>query len=226
VRTLPIVCVLLLLIAGLPLRADPTSQEKDWLEHVLLGTNPASPGVACSRWTKAPRVSAFGASKVQAKALEAALEQFDEPLLKTPIGKLALGKPNDDEAELKVHFAPEKEFPNLAKKYDFRFEKGNNRTYVWVWWNANRELTKAVALVPAAAKGDELTRLALRELARALGLIGESPEFADSVFFRKDQLATTLTSLGRRDKKLIVFLYNKIAPGDKLPQVQAQYKSW
>src|SRR5258707_1077231 len=130
------ISILALLIAALPLRADPTSQEKDWLEHVLLGTNPASPGVACSRWNK------------------------------------------------------------------------------------------AVALVPAAAKGDELTRLALRELARALGLIGESPEFADSVFFRKDQLATVSTSLSRRDKKLIVFLYNKIAPGDKLPQVQAQYKSW
>jgi len=208
-----------------PLRVDPTNQEKEWSEHVLLGVNPASPGAACKRWIKRPQVSAFGANGGQAKALEWALELLNETLLATPIGKIDLGKPYDDEADLKVHFAPEQEFANLAKKYDFRFEKGN-RTFFWVWWNAKRELTKGVALVAADAEGDELKRFTLRELTRCLGLIGESAEFENSIFYRKGQLGTSSTSLSRRDKKLIIFLYNKVPLGAKLPALQAQYKSW
>ena len=217
--------IALLLPAASSLRADPTSQEKEWLEHVLLGTNPASPGVSCHRWISAPRVSAFDAKPAQKKALEAAIQHVNETLMTTTAGKLELGKPNDDEAELKIHFAPEKEFPNLAKKYDFRFEKGN-RTYVWVWWNNRNELIKAVGLVPSDAKGDDLKRFALREVTRALGTLGESTEFEDSIFYRKGQVGSPATSLSQRDRKLITFLYTKVPPGAKLPELQALYKSW
>ena len=215
-----------LFLAG-PVRAtEPTDQEREWLEHILLGTNPASPGVACVRWVKKnPTVTTFGASHQQTKAVEAALETLNEIMLATPIMKVELGKPSDKEADIKVHFAPEREFPALAKKYDFRYEKGH-RTYIYVFWNGKRELTQAVALIPADAKGDELKRFVLREVTRSLGFPGTSPEFNDSIFFEKERLGTAASDLSRRDRKLINFFYNKVEPGMKQPQLRAQYKFW
>ena len=97
---------------------------------------------------------------VYARTGEAAVDELNGVLESTPVKKIELLKPKDDAAEIKVHYAPAKEFPDLAKKYDFKFEKGQH-TYAWVWWNGKSELAKAVALIPADAKGDPLKTYAL-----------------------------------------------------------------
>ncbi|MFL5338672.1 MAG: DUF2927 domain-containing protein [Gemmataceae bacterium] len=218
-------CVLLVACPAVA-RADPTEPEKAWLERVLLGTNPASPGVYCVRWVKkTPTVSAFGAKLGQAKAVEDAVESLNLVLDTTPIKKLELAKPDDKEADIKVHFAAEKEFANLGKKYDFKAEKGK-KTYAYVFWNARRELTSGIVLIPSDSRGDELKHYVLREMTRALGFQGKSPEYADSIFYEKDKASTSAADLNRRDRKLVNFLYNHIEPGMKLKEVQAQYKHW
>ena len=214
----------------LPLCADPTPEERKWLEQVLFGAGPQRDERVCRRWTRTPKVALVRASAEQKKASEEAVKHLNEALAGTPIFKLDLpGKEPrpgaEAEADIRIHFAPEKELADVAQKYEFKYVRGN-RGFYWAWWNDRHEMTKVVVLIADELKGAELRSMVLKELVQALGLPFESPAFSDSIFYRDGPRETRATQLSPRDRKLIVLFYNRIKPGATLAEARGEFRNW
>jgi hypothetical protein len=202
--------------------ADPTEAEKRFVELALLNGDPAQ---MCTRWTKTPTLSLFGATPAHAKAVAAALPQFNDILVKTSVVAITLDKPQKADADVKFHFAAAKDLPGVAKKHDLTFPKGGRGMY-GLWWNGKGELARAVLLMDASVKGEDMTACVVTLLAHSLGVNHESAEFADSVFYRLKGGNPSAAALSAVDKKLLGFLYNQLQPGAKLADVRAAYKNW
>jgi hypothetical protein len=214
--------VALIVLTPLGARADPTTAEKRYVELALLNGDPAQ---MCTRWTKTPKLSLFGATAAQTKAVTAALPQFNDILVATSVVGITLDKPSAAEADIKFHFAAARDLPAVAKKYDLTFPKGGRGLY-GLWWNGKGELDRAVVLADADLKGDDLKRCVVTLLAHSMGVNHESHEFGDSVFNRLKGGNPSATALSAEDKKLLAFLYNQLQPGAKLADVRAAYKNW
>src|SRR5262249_54345089 len=142
----------------------------------------------CHRWARTPKVALVRASPEQKKAAEEAVKHLNEALAGTPIFKLELlgkeARPGAEaEADIRIHFAPEKELADVAQKYDFKYARGN-RGFYRAWWNERHEMTKAVVLIADELRGADLRSMVLKELVQSLGLAFESPAFSDSIFYR------------------------------------------
>src|SRR5438034_321830 len=73
-----------------PRGADPTPEERKWLEQVLFGPGPQRDERVCQRWTRTPKVALVRASPEQKKAAEEAVKHLNDALAGTPIFKLDL----------------------------------------------------------------------------------------------------------------------------------------
>lgn len=200
--------------------ADPVLR---WVEGVTLGPEFGGGGKVCSRWVTAPTLSVFGGGDVQRKVVEDVLAHLNETLAETPIKKVELLPPDDESASVRVYFAPLAEFPSLAKKHNFKYVEGN-WGYFWTFWR-NNEINRAyVLLATDKLRGDTLRHFALEEITQTLGLMNDSPESPDSVFYSKWGDGGGAQQLSELDRKLIVFFYNHVRPGDGPAQVRAAYR--
>src|SRR5262249_32898349 len=138
---------------------------------------------------------------------------------------LTLDKPQKADADIKFYFAAARDLPGIARKNDLTFPKGGRGMY-GLWWNGKGELERAVLMMDAAVKGEEMTACVVTLLAHSWGVTHESAEFADSGFYRLKGGNPSAAALSGADKKLLGFLYNQLQPGAKLADVRAAYKNW
>jgi hypothetical protein len=215
-----------LLLAATAL-AQPEPRVARWVEGVILGPEFGGAGKVCSRWVRSPTLSVFGAKAPQKEILERTVEQLNEVLAKTPIKEIRLLGDNDTSAEIRVYFAPLRQFPALAKQHGFPYVQGN-WGYFWTFWNPRHEITRAyVLLATDKLTGDRLRHFALEEVTQSLGLSNDSAEFPESIFYSRGGDGGSATRLSDLDRKLIVFFYNHVAPGARAKEVrQATKKHW
>jgi hypothetical protein len=205
--------------------AEPTVDERRWIEQVLFGGDSQRDERICHRWARTPRVAVIHSSPDQRRAAEEAVKHVNEVLAGTPVFKLELVGKEPREPDIRIHFGAEKELPALAEKLGFKFAHGN-RGYHWAWWNDRGEMTRAEVLIADELKGTDLRSMVLKELVQSLGLAFESPAYPDSIFYRDGKRETRATQLSPLDRRLIALFYSRIKPGSKLAEARVEFKLW
>lgn len=166
------------------------------------------------RWARPARLSLFDADDRQTEIVTAAVDKINNALAVTDMN-IEMGAPHDDNATLKVYFAPLRQLPEIAQTEDFPYVEGN-WGYFYVRWNRKFEIESAVVMLASdKLRGARLKHFALEEITQALGLPGDSKRFKNSVFYedqseRENGTATEFSSL---DAKLLRFIYQRVEPG-------------
>jgi hypothetical protein len=121
-----------------------------------------------------------------------------------------IGSPNSN---LEIYFVPESEFAKYEPNY-----QPVNYGFFWNWWNDNYAIHRSRVLISTVGvTQQERSHLVREELTQALGLMGDSEQYSDSIFY---QGWTETTHYAEIDKALIQMLYRpEIRPGMTRSQV-------
>lgn len=110
-------------------------------------------------------------------------------------------------SNLEIYFVPESEFAKYEPNY-----QPVNYGFFWNWWNDNYAIHRSKVLISTVGvTQQERSHLVREELTQALGLMGDSEQYSDSIFY---QGWTETTHYAEIDKALIEMLYRpEIRPG-------------
>lgn len=101
-----------------------------------------------------------------------------------------------------------------------RYQTGN-LGYAWIWWENDTIYDATILISSIGINQPERSHLIREELTQSLGLLRDSYQYEDSIFF---QLWTTTTSYSALDEALIRMLYSpKIQTGMTRPAVVAAF---
>lgn len=134
------------------------------------------------------------------------LRKNQSPLHRNP----HIHSPNSN---LELYFVPESEFAKYEPNY-----QPVNYGFFWNWWNDNYAIHRSKVLISTVGiTQQERSHLVREELTQALGLMGDSERYSDSIFY---QGWTETTHYADIDKALIEMLYRpEIRPGMTQSQV-------
>lgn len=194
-----------------------------WVEQVVLGTEFGGDGKFSARWVKTPTLSVFGGTEAQVALVNGTVRHINETLASTPIEKIDVIGRDDEKANIRVYIAPTDKFTSIAARHGFKYVPGN-LGYVYVFWNDKREIQRGIVMLTSDARHQNyVPHLALEEITQSLGLMNDSPEFADSIFYAKGGDDGQAVQLSALDKALIVFFYNHIQPGANAADVRRAF---
>jgi hypothetical protein len=194
-----------------------------WVEQVLLGTEFGGDGKISARWVKTPTLSVFGGTAEQVALVNRTVRHINETLASTPISKIDVIGRDNEKANIRVYLAPTDKFTSIAARHGFKYVPGN-LGYVYVFWNGRRQIQRAFVMLTTDARHQSyLPHLALEEITQSLGLMNDSPEFADSIFYAKGGDDGQVVKLSALDKALIVFFYKHIRPGARAADVRRAF---
>jgi hypothetical protein len=216
VRLLLALSALLLPITQIHAQQDDVFE---WIQAITLRPTFGADKSGTRRWTHTPTVSLFDASSQDLQMMHDVLDDLNEPIAKTKLKKLTLGRANDKKAEIQVHFALNKKLPALAKSVQFNNYEETWPSFTSVQGNDKYELTKATtALAIDKLEGDRLRAQATVGMMGALGFLNSSSKVKESVFAGGSPKLTDV------DRKLLVFYYNHVPPASDSPELSAAYK--
>lgn len=111
-----------------------------------------------------------------------------------------------ENANVNIYFVPHTDFSNYVPQY----EEGN-LGYAWIWWQDDTIYDATILISTNGINQVERSHLIREELTQSLGLLRDSYQYEDSIFF---QLWTSTTQYSSLDEALIRMLYSpKIQPG-------------
>jgi hypothetical protein len=116
-------------------------------------------------------------------------------------------------SNLEIYFVPESDFAKYEPNY-----QPVNYGFFWNWWNDKNAIHRSRVLISTVGVTQkERSHLVREELTQALGLMGDSEQYSDSIFY---QGWTETTHYAEIDKALIEMLYRpEIRPGMSKSQV-------
>ena len=117
-------------------------------------------------------------------------------------------KITDNDANVDIHFIPERQFSKTEKHY-----KPRNLGFFWARWDpATYEIYRARILISSTGiTQQERNHLIREELTQSLGLMNDSNRHPDSIFY---QPWSRITNFSETDKSIIRLLYQEdIQPG-------------
>lgn len=135
--------------------------------------------------------------------------------------------PPDDAVDIEVHPLPLAAFDGFARRHGFRYEPGNHG-YFWMFWDEQGQLQRAyVMLARDQLRPSSLRHYALEEITQCLGFAGDTPHFADSVFFSRGGSVGRARVLSPLDRQLLRFVYTRVSPGaDRTTFLDAFERHW
>lgn len=217
-------------VAGPPVAGPPVAAPratgpdlatvKRWAERVTLGPEFGGEGEICARWTRSPTISVIRTSAEGQALLHELL-----PLLSSLIAPLSIRQveDGDEDASIEVYFTERQSFEDIAATKHFNYVDGNSG-YVHAFWNRSHEIHKAVVLLATdQLRGSHLRHFTFEEVTQSLGVINDSPLFADSIFFASGADGGNATTLSPLDRELVRFFYTHVSPGDRQPQLDAAF---
>ena len=168
-----------------------------WIDQVCSGPEFGTTAVS-AKWGSSPSLSVFGANREQHRIVEDVVSELNEVLQETPLKKIRLLEPNKS-AGIRVYFAPIRKFPDLAKKHNFEYVRGN-QGYFYVFWSGGYRINRAYVLLASdKLHGARLKHFALEEITQSLGLMNDSSAFSDSIFYSGSSSTEHLSKLVRCD---------------------------
>lgn len=193
---------------------------KRWAQRVTLGPEFGGEGEICARWTQSPTLSVIRTS-AEGQALLGELL----PVLSSLIAPLSIRQveDGDEEANIEVYFTERQSFEDIAATKNFNYVDGNSG-YVHTFWNRGHEIHKAIVLLATdQLHGSHLRHFTFEEVTQSLGVINDSPLFADSIFFASGADGGNATTLSPLDRELVRFFYTHVSPGDRQPELDAAF---
>lgn len=182
--------------------------------EVLVGHEYDNQDLVAMKWDRSPQLSLFGASPAETRVVKSCVRKINSALEETDI-QIEMLDAEDDDATLKVYFAPLAQFREIAKKEGIAYFD-NNDGYFFVRWKRKYAIDSAVVLLASdRMEGNQLKHFAMEEITQSLGLPGDSKHFKDSLFYEsiaEDDFGSA-TNLSRLDAKLLRFLYQKVESG-------------
>lgn len=124
------------------------------------------------------------------------------------VSTLSLGRldAEPEPANVNIYFVPHTDFSRYVPQY----EEGN-LGYAWIWWQDDTIYDATILISTNGINQVERSHLIREELTQSLGLLRDSYQYEDSIFF---QLWTSTTQYSSLDEALIRMLYSpKIQPG-------------
>jgi Protein of unknown function (DUF2927) len=198
--------------------AEITPEQIKYFLEVAMGVEFSKAKMAGSRirkWQGAVRVQYFGSPTRE-----------DLATLQTVIGEInELANGNiqlqlvDRNPNLTIHFAPESKFSRLEPNYE-----PGNYGFFWTRWDNNHKIYNANILITTTqVTQKERSHLIREELTQSLGLMRDSLQYSDSMFY---QPWTDVTQYAAIDKALIKMLYDpNILPGMTQAEVLKVFSS-
>jgi hypothetical protein len=194
---------------------SPSSEDTvRWAQEILLGSEFKNSRHVCRRWIFSPTLSAYSHDPAQHQLVRKIVAHLNQVLASTPIRHIRLLPPNDYRANIKVHFVPLSEFPQLAREAGFEYVDGNLGVF-WVTWNKRHQIIRSTVLLASdKLEGNALQHFAYEEITQSLGLPNDSHRFLDSIFHAGDFRKDAPISITDRDIRLIQLLFTHLRAGD------------
>ena len=195
------------------------------MKEVTLGPEFGGSGKVCSRWVLSPTLSVMqGDASIRKDLLELVVTL--NGLLSGSGIQLTLGADADDNADIKVYYAPVADFDTIASANGFPYVQGN-LGYFYTFWNSNNEINRGYVLLASdKLSGNKLRHFTFEEVTQVLGLSNDSSRFSDSIFFAAGSLGGSATELSSLDAQLVTFFYNHVQPGYLEADVDMAFDSY
>jgi len=184
----------------------------EWAQNVLLRSEFGNKEKVVKRWVDPPTISLFDATKAETKQVQSAVDKINLALQPTGFGKIQIGEPADDDADIIVRLIPKSKMRGVARSYGFEL-RGRNWGYFSLKWNENKEIKKAIVLLANDVQNQYFfDHLILEELTQSLGPMNDANDFKDSMFYSG---FSQVRHLSRADTLLLQILYSRLEPGDR-----------
>lgn len=201
--------------AGEPPERGPfTAEEINYFTLIALGTEFGDSRPVVSKWARPVRVQVHGTpTTADRETLRSVMVEVNRLLGEEKL-LLVERDPN-----LKLYFVPQSQFSD----YDPDYVPGN-KGFATVFWDAQNRIYKGIVLVTTEGiTQQERSHLIREELTQALGLLKDTYDYPDSIFY---QAWTDTTEYAEIDRKLIRMLYlPQIRPGMAEIEVRAVFNS-
>lgn len=203
-----------LAFAGFATADPPDEQTLRWIEQVLLGHEFGAAKARVVRWAQPQvTVSVFGSHPEGKAEVAKAVNALSQALAGSG-PRLVMENDRTPWANIQIYFAPKAGLPALAARHQLKAPP-DDLGFFWLRWDNRNVITRAyVFLASDKLTGRGLRHFALEEIAQSLGLAGDSPEFADSIFFQHDKDGGQAQQLSPLDVRLIRWLHARGRPGD------------
>ena len=189
---------------------EVTSEEAlHYFSEIAFGNEWDDEDVPIRKWQTDPRIQVFGNPSPQdLEALEQVVEDINS--IQSSITLTIV----EEKPDIKLYFVPLQDFSLYVLN-----PTQNNWGLFYYWWN-NYAITRATILIstdkPTQIEREHLIR---EELTQSLGLVRDSYQYPDSIFYGD---WTTTTTFAPIDKQLLKMLYDdRIEPGMTEAQVQS-----
>jgi len=205
-------CCMLIASAAVPARAEGLNKEElAYFADIVLGAEYGNQAKVIKKWMSDITISVQGKPTAEdMRTLKQVVLELN--LLVVPALRISL---IERDGNIQFHFIPESRFSEVVSGY-----VPTNLGFFWVWWNNRYEIYQATVLI--TTKGvtqKERNHLIREELTQSLGLMNDSYQYKDSIFY---QGWTATQRYAEIDKKLIRFLYQRtITSGMTRAQIRA-----
>ncbi len=191
-----VVLLIMLLISGCSKNIVLKQDEFEYFSKVAFGAEYGAVEARILKWNTNVRIRVIGDfTETDWLTVEAVIADLNR-LIKVPQLQLV-----DNNQNVSLYFAPEEEFKNIEPNY-----VPTNYGFFWTnWYDDNYELYSATILIASDhINQDERSHLIREELTQNLGLMNDSEQFKNSIFY---QGWTTMSKFSALDKKIIRALY-------------------
>lgn len=174
-----------------------------------------SPGV-CRLWKSSPTLYVEGGGEDHRKLLNDAVSHLNEVLEGTEFRlEVAWDKElsHADGPHIRVMFADRADYDDIKKREGLDIPS-DVHAFFWIYWNENREITRAIVVLPVNPISNRLEHLVMEEITQSLGLSGDSQVFENSLFYENKSRRAygTAVRLSPLDQKLLHFAYTHLKP--------------
>lgn len=218
----------LFLAVGLSACATRRATIRDWAQDVTLSPEYGSQDGRLVRWARRPRVGVYRPSSLEVLEIEWVVSHLAKALVGTAGAPVLVGvDPPTETVDIEVHLLPAAELDGFARRHGFRYTPGSHG-YFRMFWDEQWQLKRAyVMLARDEIRPASLRHYALEELTQCLGFAGDTPHFADSVFFSRGGSVGRARTLSPLDRQLLRFVYTRVSPGaDRSTLLAAFDRHW
>jgi len=183
-------------------------REIEYFFETVFGAEYGDSDYAVHKWADDIRIG------VKGNPTEEDLETLDEVIfeLNYLIDDVNLAIVNRN-SNIQLYFDTPSKFSSIEPNY-----MPGNSGFFWAWWDGSGNLYKARVLI--AAEGitqDERSHLLWEELTQVLGIMNDSYEYAESIFYQE---WTDVQGLSEIDKAVVKILYDpRIKSGMSMEEV-------
>ena len=179
-----------------------SEEELDFFGEVAFGAEYGSDTGRVTKWTHDVHIAVHGEPTAEDLAtLEAVVSDLGAIIDTIEIEIVDSGQDVD------LHFAPESEFDSIEPNY-----VPGNLGFFWVWWDGERNITRASVLISTTGVTQaERNHLIREEITQSMGLMRDSSSYPDSIFH---SAWTQVQEYSQLDEAAIELLYLPVvAPG-------------